>query len=291
MRFGIHASMLEPRYPLPEALAKAAQLGAESYELDIGLSPNGEPWDVRREFWERTLEQVPEVAAVVGVALPSVCLGALWQYSLASDDPEERTTGVAIVHDALEWAGTLGSSAILLPVGQPPKLSAGEARITLLESLRGCLDAAAEAEVVLALENVSQPLLYSVEDLLELVQTLASPFLGVYFDPGNYLATGGDPAEAVRALGPHLARVHLKDTVAKPRTVRMPPWATGSFEIWGERTTVELGRGELDWAALREALEHVGYDQGFILEAPQSAETAEAGVRANLGAARRLLAG
>lgn len=290
VRLGIHAAMLAARYPLPEALARAAELGAESYEIDIGLAPHGEPWAEWREVWARRLEPAAEQAGRAGIALPSLCLGALWQHSLASPDAQARRVAVRVVHDALGWARQLGASALLLPVGQPAESSPEAARAELLESLRRCLDAAAEAQVVLALENLGQPLLAGVDELLEVVEALASPWCGVYLDPGNDLAVAREPAAAVRRFGPHLARVHLKDALARPKPVQMPPWATGDFTRWAERTVVPLGAGEVAWPALARALAEAGYRGDLVIELPQSAEGADEGVRANLRAARRLLA-
>lgn len=286
MAFGLHASVLEPRVPFPDSLVAAAAAGADSFEIDIGLSPHGEPWPSQRETWRTRLKVAAEVVADLGLSLPSLCLGALWQYSLASPDETERATAIELVGDAVTWAAELGATALLLPVGHPPGLAVPQAKHHLVESLRSCLKVAEPHGITLALENLSQRLLYTSGDFLGVLAAVDSPYCGVYFDPGNFLYVGENLATALQRLGSHVVRVHLKDTAALPRKVTMPDHARGEFEVWATRTSVPLGEGEVDWFVLKNALKAVGYSSGFILETPP---TSEDGCRTSLEAAKNLV--
>ena len=73
--------------------------------------------------------------------------------------------------------------------------------------------------------------------LLELLQKLKRPNVGVNFDPANMiLYDKGDPIEALRMLGPWIRQVHIKDA----RRTKVPG-------TWGEE--VAAGTGEVDWQA------------------------------------------
>lgn len=292
MKVGLHAAMLERRFPNPvEALTQAAALGAELYEIDLGIAP--EPWSVRLEAFRRLVPALRETADREGIALSSLCLGTLWQTSLASPDPDERAQGVQVISDVCTLAPQLGASVLLLPVGQPQGIEAAQARENVVSSLRACRGTARDAGVTLALENVCQPFLETVAELVGVVAAVDSPACGVYYDLGNAAFVGQDPAAELRAAQPHLVRVHAKDTINVRR--ERPPLPgvpiTGDFTVWQRRTTVTLGSGETALTECARVLREVGYTESVVIEVPQPPENAEAGSRDNLAAARRIFSG
>ena len=146
MKIGLHAAMLERRYPHPpDAVAQAAALGADSYEIDIGIGRPGEPWAARFEAFRQLVPALLETAERTGVSLASLCLGTLWQTSLASPDPDERAQGAQVIKDVCSVARSLGVSALLLPVGQPEGVEPEAARANVVLSLRECLNVAGDA--------------------------------------------------------------------------------------------------------------------------------------------------
>lgn len=290
MKVGLHAAMLEKRFPsVPEAVHQAAALSADVYEIDLGIGKPGEGWAERAARWRREAPEMRAAADDAGISL-SLCLGTLWQFSLASADPAERALGVQVVGDGCALAETLGASVVLLPIGHPPGEAAERARARVTESVRRCTRAAEAAGVVLGLENVCQAVLPTAASLVEVVGAVGSRACGIYFDLGNPTFLDLDPVAELEDAAPHLVRVHLKDTVPVPRD--RPPLPetpiTGDFTVWQRRTTVTLGTGEVDFGAARAVLKRLEYAGDLIIEVPQSAERAEAGSRENLAAARRL---
>ena len=289
MKIGLHAAMLERRFPNPvDALAQAAALGADLYEIDLGIGAG--PWAERRDAFQKRIPALRETVERTGVELSSLCLGTLWQTSLASPDPDERRRGVEVVRDVCSLAPQLGVTALLLPVGQPEGAETARARENLAESLRACLGSAQDAGVVLALENVCQPFLKTAEGLLEVVTAVNSPACGVYYDLGNSSFVGTDPVAALLVLAPPPVRGDAKDAVSVRR--ERPPLPsvpiTGDFYVWQRRTTVTLGSGEVDLGACAEVLNDLEYTAGVVIEVPGLPERAEAGCRDNLAAARRI---
>ncbi len=291
MKIGLHAAMLERRYPYPpDAVAQAAALGADSYEIDVGIGLPGKPWAVRFEAFKQLIPALQEAAERTGVSLSSLCLGTLWQTSLASADPDERAQGIGVIRDVCGVAPSLGVSALLLPVGQPVGVEPAAARANVVTSLRACLEVAEDAGVSLALENVCQPFLETAEELLEVVTALDFKTCGVYYDLGNPSFVGQNPVQELRLVAPHLVRVHAKDTVnvRRKRPPRPETPITGDFGVWQRRTTVTLGSGEVDLEGCAEVLRDIGYTAGVIIEVPQPPERAEAGGRENLATVRKI---
>jgi len=73
--------------------------------------------------------------------------------------------------------------------------------------------------------------------VLDELARLGHEDIGVNFDPANMILYGkGDPVEALRALGPRVVQIHVKDAL---------PTATPG--TWG--TEVPVDEGAVDWAA------------------------------------------
>jgi sugar phosphate isomerase/epimerase len=90
--------------------------------------------------------------------------------------------------------------------------------------------------------------------LLDFLQKLNRPNLGVNFDPANMLLYDkGDPIEALRTLGPFLRQVHIKDAVR-----------TTTPGTWGDE--VVAGMGEVDWPAFFATLKEIGFTGNLCIE-------------------------
>jgi len=90
--------------------------------------------------------------------------------------------------------------------------------------------------------------------LREFLQQLNRPNVGVNFDPANMiLYDKGNPIEALRALGPWIRQVHIKDAVR-----------TKSPGTWGDEVVV--GTGEVDWPAFFAALREIGFTGDCCIE-------------------------
>jgi sugar phosphate isomerase/epimerase len=104
--------------------------------------------------------------------------------------------------------------------------------------------------VALALES---PL--PAEELAKLVDAAGSAQVGVYYDVGNAIYLGFDPAEEIETLDRRILAVHVKDTA----------------QMLGD---AHLGQGRLDLAASLEALKRIGYEGWLMLETPGGDEAA-----------------
>jgi len=125
------------------------------------------------------------------------------------------------------------------------------------EGIKRMIPIAEETKVVIALENVWNNWCVRPELYRWLVASFQSPWVKAYFDIGNhvkYAAAMRDgrlqivypPEVWIRAFGPLLAKIHVKDYKLNA-DLRGGNWAG-------------IGQGTVDWPAVRKAFEDIGYN-------------------------------
>jgi sugar phosphate isomerase/epimerase len=273
MKLSLHSICIERKYPLLEAVRKAAEFGYHGYEVDIGDFGNtglGLHWP--EEFTAERVAAVGETAGRAGIEISSLCLGVLWRFYPSSPDPSVRAQAAQIIRQAAPLAAAVGAKVILLPVGQPDSLSPAQARGHLVELLKTCAPEAEKAGVVYAVENVGQALAHTADDLIEIVSRVGSAACQVYYDVGNATAQDADPASDIRKLGRRIAMMHVKDL---RRTA-------------GRRELAIIGEGMVDFPDVAAAAREIGYEGYLTLEVPGTAETADEVAVKSREALRRL---
>ena len=110
----------------------------------------------------------------------------------------------------------------------------------------------------------------SVEDIIKAVEGHHGR-IGACLDTGHLVRAGEDPVEAVRAFGPRLHCVHLKDV-----------------DEGGE--DVVVGTGTIDFERFFRALEEVNFRGPVVLEYELQPEDLVPGIRRSLEFVRRLTA-
>jgi hexulose-6-phosphate isomerase len=241
-----------------EAVEAGAAAGYAGIELDVGREAEAHPL-----FAEPGLAALQAALARTGLAVPSICLGALNTFGFKSADPAERARAQALIARGVALAGTLGASAVLVPFFGSSKLERPDEIERVVEGMRGVAPVARDAGVVLAVENT----LPGPENAA-LAAAVGSPAVGIYYDTGNALGAGYDPVAEVRTLGRALARVHFKD------------YKRGQGGVM-------MGQGDVDFPGVVRELDAVGYDGWVILEAASPNDPIE-DARANLAFTRTL---
>jgi len=260
MKLSMHSICIERKYPLVEAIRKAAEFGYQGYEIDVGdFGSTGLGLHWPDEFTADRVAAAGDAAQRAGVEISSLCLGVLWRYYPSSPDASDRAQAAEIIRQSAPLAASVGARVILLPVGQPDSLTPEQARDNLVDVLRECVPEAEKAGVVYAVENVGQALAKTADHLIEIAERVGSPACQVYYDVGNAAWQDGDPVSDMRKLGKRIAMLHVKD-----RRV-----------VDGRGQTVIIGDGVIDWRAIASAAREIGYDGYLTLEVPGTAETAD----------------
>jgi hexulose-6-phosphate isomerase len=110
---------------------------------------------------------------------------------------------------------------------------------------------AEELKVVIALENVWNNLWVKPAFFQNFVASFKNPWVKAYFDIGNHVKYA-PPQDWVKALGPLIAKLHVKDFKLKP------DGHGGDF--------VHPRDGSIDWPAVRRALDEAGYNGWATIE-------------------------
>jgi len=293
MKIGINEMVLKNDFDLNEAIRVANKLGFDNYEIDIGWKAisESEKWDEAKLEWDKKMENIKNMSEALNIGFETMCLGVLWCFSLASSNQAEQNQGIKIILDALNWAELIGTKYFLIPVGHPKELTRQQAKANLIKLLENVnvVKKAGESGVTLCLENVCQKVLYTAEDLVEVIDHFKSDNLKVYYDVGNSLYIDSEPYEEISKLDKRIACVHLKDIKDGERVGKgIPSMVTGDLSIFKTKSNVNIGKGQLDYGRIKKKLEEIGYIGNCIIEIPQEKGKGIEGAKYNLTVLRSL---
>ena len=125
-------------------------------------------------------------------------------------------------------------------------------------------------------------LAYNVPTLLR-IREAVGPIIGANVDPSHMFWQQMDPVAVVRALGPAVHHVHLKDTQLVPDQVALAgvldqrPFEDPAHRAWVFRT-IGRGHGREFWSAFILALREAGYDDVLSIENEDVSQPAAEGV-------------
>lgn len=212
----------------PYALELAARLGLEG--VQVSLVPAGVHLTLSRPELQRAYR---DAARASGVDIASFAIGELNNVPLKSDLRAERW-----LEEGIGIAKEMGVKIILVPffgAGELRNDRRGMEEVGL--RLRRLAPIAERAGVTLAVESC-----LSAEDLLWLLDRIGSPAVKLYYDVANSKEAGWDIFREIRLLGDKIVEFHAKDNA----------------DLYG--------KGAMDFAAVRKAMEEIGYGGWFILE-------------------------
>jgi len=148
--------------------------------------------------------------------------------------------------DKLRWlisiCPEMGVSRIVLPFVDASKISSGKDAEDVLTVLHQIMPQAKASAVELHLETDMNP-----DDFRSFLNEIPNPMVKVNYDSGNSASLGYRPLEEFSAYGDRIGSFHIKDRV-----------------LGGG--TVALGKGNVDFVSLREALLDIDYHGDFVLQ-------------------------
>lgn len=126
---------------------------------------------------------------------------------------------------------------------------------------------------------------FNAREMLWLIRSVDSPFLGINFDTGNFVRLLDDPVQAMDALAPYTFATHVKDLKIQ-RGVPANEWFFFS--------SAPVGNGVVDNGRLIEKLRRAGFDGVLAVEIdflhPDYGDDEHAAVAASIDELRRLVA-
>ncbi len=199
---------------------------------------------------EHMAEEIKKAADGANMRIDSVMNMDHWKYPLSSSDTAVVEKSLAGMRTSLHNAKLWGSDAVLLvPAVVNPQTSYRDAWGRSQTQIRKLLPLAEELKIVIAIEEVWNKFLLSPLEMAKYISEFQSPWIQAWFDVGNVVLYGY-PQDWIRTLGKGIAKVHLKDFKRKK----------DGYE-W-----VNLGDGDVDWEAVREAFRETGYSGSAICE-------------------------
>ena len=233
----------------------AKECGFEGVELALGYEG-----PVRFDSTEKELTDVKAKAQSYGLELPSLVCDACWDFSITSNDEATRKKGEEFIIKQLESAAILGCDTILVLPGMVTSYKPGSEVVHYevaynrgLEAMSRLAEYAEKYNVNLGIENVGNKLLLSPLETRDFIDKIGSPKVKHYFDVGNVIKTGY-PDQWIDILGKRIAKVHVKDIL----------FEDGLFK------PVDILTGDVDYKAVKNALNNIGYDDWIIAEVVKS---------------------
>lgn len=195
-------------------------------------------------------EEIKKAADSAGIHIDSVMNMDHWKYPLSSSDHAVVEKSLAGMRTSLHNAKFWGADTVLLvPAVVDAKTSYHDAWQRSQKEIRGLIPLAEELKVIIAIEEVWNKFLLSPLEMAKYIDGFQSPWIKAWFDVGNVVLYGY-PQDWIHALGKRIVKVHLKDFKRKE-----------DGYAW-----VNLGDGDVDWSAVRQAFADIGYSGSVITE-------------------------
>lgn len=225
----------------PAAFELAARLGLDG--VQVSLVPKGDSLALADPELRRAFLQAARKARI---PIASFAVGDLNDVPLQSDPRAERW-----LDKAIEIAAAMEVKVILVPFFGKAELRNDPAAVeAVVAALKRLAPKAAAGGVVLALESY-----LSAAGHLAILERVGSPAVRVYYDVGNAQDAGYSVVDEIRELGSRIVEAHAKDT----------------RDLYG--------KGSMDFAAVRRALERIGYRGWFVIEGTKMPLGVEESVR------------
>jgi L-ribulose-5-phosphate 3-epimerase len=234
---GVLLEMLPEKLGYPDRFKMARDVGFEVVQAPT-------------EGDEHKAEEIKKAADGAGIRIDSVMNMDHWKYPLSSSNPADVEKSLAGMRTSLHNAKLWGADTVLLvPAVVDAKTSYQEAWVRSKKEIQKLIPLAEELKVIIAIEEVWNKFLLSPLEMAKYIDEFKSPWIKAWFDVGNVVLYGY-PQDWIHTLGKRIVKVHLKDFKRKE-----------DGYAW-----VNLGDGDVDWTAVRQAFADVGYSGSAITE-------------------------
>jgi hexulose-6-phosphate isomerase len=233
-----------------ELLKDAGFEGVEVNFVEEGeLSAQSSPADLRA---------IAALARKIGLQISGLCSFLFGPYCLPHQDPKRREKGIELAASMIRAAPLLGTQNVLVVPGavyipwmpdEPPvPFEVCDRRAK--EAVRRLIPAAEKARAYLNIENIFiNAFLHTPQEMVTFVDGFRSDRIHVHFDTGNIMLYHF-PEHWIPILGKRIKNVHLKEYSKKVHEFNL-------------NTFRPLLDGTIDWPAVMEAFDQVGY-RGYL---------------------------
>lgn len=246
MRIGLYEKGLPPLPGWPARMAACRDAGFDFLEIAVDETDDKR---ARLDWSAPERKAFSDAATDAGVPVFNLIFSILRRYPLGAPDAAVRASGIDLLKRGIALAADLGIRCIQIPgyfSFYEPAGPDGPARFE--DSLACAAEQAADAGVMLGIENMDGRDVLSLRNALRHVDAVGSPWLQLYPDIGNLSANGLDVADELSAAAGRMIGIHLKDT--RP----------------GKYRRVPFGQGTVSFDDAFRALAETGYRGSFLIE-------------------------
>ena len=228
----------------PAALGLASKLGLEGVQVSLVVKND------KLELAQAALQKsYLEAAEKYGIGIASFAIGDLNNIPYKSDPRAEKW-----IEQSIDICRAMNVKIVLVPFfGKGDLRNDPKGTEAVIERLKRVAPKAENAGVILALESW-----LNAEDHLKILNAVGSSAIQVYYDVGNSQEAGYDILKEIRLLGARICQFHAKDYK----------------DLYG--------KGSMDFKAVRQAMEDIGYHSWFVLEGTQLPLGVEKSIRYDL---------
>ena len=243
---GIYEKALPADLSWEARLGQAREAGFDFVEMSIDES---EERLSRLDWSDETRLALRRSIEKTGVPIFTLGLSCHRKFPMGSASPEIRQKSLDILHRAILLANDLGIQIIqLMGYDVFYETSDDATKSRFLAGLKQGAKWAGALGIMLGLENIDIDTVNSVEKALRFIQLVDSPWLNIYPDMGNLVASGYDPVEQIPLAESCLVGVHVKDSVP------------------GEYRGVTFGEGDVAFKATFKMLEEMDFSGPLVIE-------------------------
>ncbi len=257
----------------PDLLDEARRLGLEAVQLRLGQG-----------FPVETLEDARRAAR--DLERRGLKVAALGYYrNMLAADPAERRREIEGLRRVMPMAAVFGTDLIGVFAGRDPERTIDDNLPAYARVWRPLAEEAADLGLRLAFENCTMFKGYPVRGInlchtpyayQRMFELVPAPNLGIELDPSHLFKQRIDPVGFVRRFAGRIFHFHAKDHELLPAELVLH----GSFDPRTSRDRLP-GEGEIDFAALLEALAAAGYRGDVTLEVERQAVPEDPAQRAH----------
>jgi hexulose-6-phosphate isomerase len=241
-------------HPIDDALAAAKREGFKGLELAIGTAGLLTP-----ETSQAECEDIRHKIDTSGVIVETLASGMSWAFSPTHVSEAIRKQSIELHEKALHCAAWLGCKAMLFVPGAVnvpwnksyPPVPYDSAVKWAKDAITKLAGTAEKLNIDLCVENVWNGMFYSPLEFAQVIDSIRSPRVGIYFDVGNVLGYHQHPPDWIRILGQRIKRVHIKDFKS---------------EIGNLKGFCDLLEGDVPWKESMDALRAIGYNKTIVAE-------------------------
>jgi L-ribulose-5-phosphate 3-epimerase len=219
---------------LVERLRMAAEAGLDGVDLD--------------EAGKFTPQQARDAVRESGVFVHNAINHDHWNQRLTSADEQERAQGRENIAHCIRVSHAAGGSGVLIVVGRGADGAAEVIAERCREEIKKLIPLAASLGQMILIENVWNQMFYNhdappeqgPEQFIQFVDSIHSPWVGMYYDIGNHWKYG-QPGDWIRAFGHRCVKLDVK-----------------GFSRAQDKFT-DIGEGDLPWDQVQKALADIGF--------------------------------